>query len=224
MARDRDRHADAGCADRVRRHPRGGSAAGHVDRRPRLLDVPDRTTGPERGRVHPDRPQIERAVPRKPSVAGRIFRRNRGRNAGRLSAAELGRPRHLGTHSPARPRGGPHARGVPSRRVGGLVHDRLRRLDPVQGHEADLALLGLALPRHLGPLPPPGLVAGLPVGVLLSGVWAGPFQVGFRRLAPVKGIETIWPYSALLTNLFGILPPVFYPLSKVPIEWRSLVL
>src|SRR6184192_344286 len=144
MARDRDRHADAGCTDRVRRHPRGGSAAGHVDRRPRVLDVPDRTTGPERGRVHPDRPQIERVVPRKPSVAGRIFRRNRGRNAGRLSAAELGRPRHLGTHSPARPRGGPHARGVPSRRVGGLVHDRLRRLDPVQGHEDDLALLGAA--------------------------------------------------------------------------------
>src|SRR5207249_3077926 len=134
------------------------------------LDVPDRTTGPERGRVHPDRPQIERVVPRKPSVAGRIFRRNRGRNAGRLSAAELGRPRHLGTHSPARPRGGPHARGVPSRRVGGLVHDRLLRLDPV------------------------------------------------------KDMKTIWPYSALLTNLFGILPPVFYPLSQVPIEWPSLVL
>src|SRR5437870_6201499 len=150
MARDRDRHADAGRADRVRRHPRGGSVAGYIDRRPRVLDVPDRTTGPERGRVHPDRPQIERAVPRRPSVPGRIFRRDRGRNAGRLSAAELGRPRHLGTHSPARPRGGPHARGVPPRRVGGLVHDRLRRLDPVQGHEDDLALLGAAheLVRH----------------------------------------------------------------------------
>src|SRR2546427_9941777 len=37
-------------------------------------------------------------------------------------------------------------------------------------------------------------------------------------------MKTIWPYSALLTNLFGILPPVFYPLGKVAIEWRSAVL
>src|SRR2546427_11398292 len=37
-------------------------------------------------------------------------------------------------------------------------------------------------------------------------------------------MKTIWPYSALLTNLFGILPPVFYPLGKVAIEWRSPVL
>src|SRR5256886_4300992 len=144
MACDRDRHADAGCPDRVRRHPRGGSVAGHVDRRTRVLDVPHRTTCAERGRVHPNRPQAERAVPREPSVPGRIFRWNRGRNARRLSAAELGRPRHLGTHSPAQPRGGPHPRGVPPRRVGGLVHDRLRRLDPVQGHEDNLALLGAA--------------------------------------------------------------------------------
>src|SRR2546427_11086003 len=37
-------------------------------------------------------------------------------------------------------------------------------------------------------------------------------------------MKTIWPYSALLTNLFGILPPVFYPLGRVAIEWRSAVL
>src|SRR5467141_253255 len=144
MARDRDRHADAGCSDRVRRHPRGESVADHVDRRTRVLDVPHRTTCAERGRVHPNRPQAERAVPREPSVPGRIFRGNRGRNARRLPAAEFGRPRHLGTHSSARPRGGPRTRGVPPRRVGGLVHDWLRRLDLVQGHEDDLALLGAA--------------------------------------------------------------------------------
>jgi ABC-2 type transport system permease protein len=37
-------------------------------------------------------------------------------------------------------------------------------------------------------------------------------------------MKTIWPYSALLTNLLGVLPPVFYPFSRVPMEWRSLVL
>src|SRR2546426_6432454 len=39
-----------------------------------------------------------------------------------------------------------------------------------------------------------------------------------------KDMKTIWPYSALLTNLFGIVPPVFYPIRFVPTEWRSLVL
>src|SRR5439155_203298 len=48
--------------------------------------------------------------------------------------------------------------------------------------------------------------------------------IGYVVSTLFKDMKTIWPYSALLTNLFGILPPVFYPLSKVPIEWRSLVL
>src|SRR2546427_702877 len=39
-----------------------------------------------------------------------------------------------------------------------------------------------------------------------------------------KDMKTIWPYSALLTNLFGIVPPVFYPIRFVPVDWRSLVL
>jgi len=39
-----------------------------------------------------------------------------------------------------------------------------------------------------------------------------------------KDMKTIWPYSALLTNLFGIVPPVFYPIRFIPTEWRSVVL
>src|SRR5439155_1179369 len=39
-----------------------------------------------------------------------------------------------------------------------------------------------------------------------------------------KDMTTIWPYSALLTNLFGVVPPVFYRLGSVPVEWRSAVL
>src|SRR5256712_9517616 len=37
-------------------------------------------------------------------------------------------------------------------------------------------------------------------------------------------MKPIWPYSALLTNLFGIVPPVFYPIRFVPTEWRWVVL
>src|SRR5213083_1928602 len=71
---------------------------------------------------------------------------------------------------------------------------------------------------------PLGLVAGLTLAVCLLAVWAVSSTIGYVVSTLFKDMKTIWPYSALLTNLFGILPPVFYPLSKVPIEWRSLVL
>jgi ABC-2 type transport system permease protein len=71
---------------------------------------------------------------------------------------------------------------------------------------------------------PLGLVAALSLTVCLLAVWAISSTIGYVVSTLFKDMKTIWPYSALLTNLFGILPPVFYPLSRVPIEWRSLVL
>lgn len=73
----------------------------------------------------------------------------------------------------------------------------------------------------LHPLSPLGwavLAAGL------VGVWAVSSTIGYVVSTLFKDMKTIWPYSALLTNLFGIVPPVFYPLGRVPIEWRSVVL
>lgn len=61
------------------------------------------------------------------------------------------------------------------------------------------------------------------VGCLLA-VWAVSSTIGYVVSTLFRDMKTIWPYSALLTNLFGILPPVFYPLRSVPIEWRSVVL
>jgi ABC-2 type transport system permease protein len=71
---------------------------------------------------------------------------------------------------------------------------------------------------------PLGLVAALSLTVCLLAVWAISSTIGYVVSTLFKDMKTIWPYSALLTNLFGILPPVFYPLGRVPIEWRSLVL
>src|SRR5207302_224790 len=71
-----------------------------------------------------------------------------------------------------------------------------------------------------GTLTPGALI----VFVALLAAWAISSTIGYVVSTLFKDMKTIWPYSALLTNLFGILPPVFYPLSKVPIEWRSLVL
>src|SRR5437660_2299036 len=83
------------------------------------------------------------------------------------------------------------------------------------------SLVVLGILELINPL---GLVAGLTLAVCLLATWAIPSPISCVASTVFKDMKTIWPYSALLTNLFGILPPVFYPLSKVPIEWRPLVL
>src|SRR2546429_6638135 len=83
------------------------------------------------------------------------------------------------------------------------------------------SLVVLGILELINPL---GLVAGLTLAVCLLAVWAVSSTIGYVVSTLFKDMKTIWPYSALLTNLFGILPPVFYPLGKVAIEWRSAVL
>jgi len=82
-----------------------------------------------------------------------------------------------------------------------------------------LVILGILQLLH-----PLDLVAGFALAVCLLAVWAVSATIGYVVSTLFKDMKTIWPYSALLTNLFGILPPVFYPFSRVPIEWRSVVL
>lgn len=60
-------------------------------------------------------------------------------------------------------------------------------------------------------------------GCLLA-VWAVSSTIGYVVSTLFRDMKTIWPYSALLTNLFGIVPPVFYPLRYISVEWRSLAL
>lgn len=66
--------------------------------------------------------------------------------------------------------------------------------------------------------------AWLVLAACLLAVWAVSSTIGYVVSTLFRDMKTIWPYSALLTNLFGIVPPVFYPLRLVPVEWRSLVL
>src|SRR2546426_12287806 len=70
----------------------------------------------------------------------------------------------------------------------------------------------------LHPLAPLGWLV---LAACLIGVWLVSSTIGYVVSTLFKDMKTIWPYSALLTNLFGILPPVFYPLGKVAIDWRS---
>ncbi len=73
----------------------------------------------------------------------------------------------------------------------------------------------------LHPLPPLGWLV---LAACLIGVWLVSSTIGYVVSTLFRDMKTIWPYSALLTNLFGVVPPVFYPLGRVAIEWRSAVL
>jgi ABC-2 type transport system permease protein len=83
------------------------------------------------------------------------------------------------------------------------------------------SLILLAILEILYPL---SLLAWLVLAGCLVAVWAVSATLGYFVSTLFRDMKTIWPYSALLTNLFGILPPVFYPLRVLPAEWRSVVL
>src|SRR3990170_4829595 len=78
------------------------------------------------------------------------------------------------------------------------------------------AILEVVHPLGLGAL-------GVLVLVLLA-VWAFSSTLGYVISTLFKDMRTIWPYSSLLTNLFGIVPPVFYPLHFVPAVLQPIVL
>jgi ABC-2 type transport system permease protein len=83
------------------------------------------------------------------------------------------------------------------------------------------SLVVLAILEVLHPL---SAAAWLVLAACLIAVWAVSATIGYVVSTLFKDMKTIWPYSALLTNLFGIVPPVFYPLRLVPVDWRPLVL
>src|SRR5207253_11249369 len=67
-----------------------------------------------------------------------------------------------------------------------------------------LVVLGILQLIH-----PLGLVARLTLAVCLLAVWALSSTFGYVVSTLFKDMKTIWPHSALPTNLFGILPPLF---------------
>jgi ABC-2 type transport system permease protein len=46
-------------------------------------------------------------------------------------------------------------------------------------------------------------------------VWLFASSFGYVVSTLFKDMRTIWPYASLFYNLFGVLPPVFYPVSLV---------
>jgi ABC-2 type transport system permease protein len=58
----------------------------------------------------------------------------------------------------------------------------------------------------------------------LVGVWAFAASVGYALSTLFKDMRAIWPYATLIFNLFGVLPPVFYPLYIFPAALQPVAL
>ena len=71
---------------------------------------------------------------------------------------------------------------------------------------------------------PLNATATLTLMASLLSVWVFSSALGYCVSTRFRDMKTIWPYSSLLTNLFGIVPPVFYPLYYFQASLRPLAL
>ncbi len=62
------------------------------------------------------------------------------------------------------------------------------------------------------------------VGVLILAVWLFAASMGYILSTAFRDMRSIWSYASLLYNLFGVLPPVFYPLVLWPAGLRPVAL
>lgn len=60
-----------------------------------------------------------------------------------------------------------------------------------------------------------GLSAWTALVLLLVGtaVWLVTASIGYTVSTLFRDMRTIWPYASLFYNIFGVLPPVFYPIG-----------
>jgi ABC-2 type transport system permease protein len=97
--------------------------------------------------------------------------------------------------------------------------------------------LGMALGVLVAYLGPIAVLAGVAEWVLRLGalswgtlllvagaVWVFSSSIGYIVSTLFKDMRTIWPYASLFYNLFGVLPPVFYPLAFFPVALRPVAL
>jgi ABC-2 type transport system permease protein len=53
-------------------------------------------------------------------------------------------------------------------------------------------------------------------------IWVFTCSMGYAISTLFKDNRAIWPYASLITNFFGVLPPVFYPLKILPAYWHPI--
>lgn len=60
--------------------------------------------------------------------------------------------------------------------------------------------------------------------LILLAVWAFSSSLAYVISTLFKEMKALWSYGSLITNLLGVVPPVFYPLALWPSEWRGLAM
>ncbi len=117
------------------------------------------------------------------------------------------------------------------------IDHKLNELYHASPMSPEAYFVGMSSGIFLAYLPPIVVIAAVtvvvaPFGLLpwavliacLLAVWSVSSSLGYFISTLFKDMKTIWPYSSLITNLLGIVPPVFYPLHLVPAGWRWLAL
>jgi ABC-2 type transport system permease protein len=66
--------------------------------------------------------------------------------------------------------------------------------------------------------------AWLVLAAVLFAVFLFTVSLGYFVSTLFEDDRAIQPYATIITNLFGVLPPVFYPLSLLPTYWGPLAL
>ena len=117
------------------------------------------------------------------------------------------------------------------------IDHKLNQLYLASPLTAESYFLGMACGVFVAYLPPV-LVLGiltevlvrlspLTWAVLIAGalaVWLIACSIGYVVSTMFRDTRAIWSWSSLLYNLFGVLPPVFYPLALFPAALRPLAL
>ncbi|HTT72979.1 MAG TPA: ABC transporter permease [Thermoplasmata archaeon] len=68
------------------------------------------------------------------------------------------------------------------------------------------------------------LAEGLLLVALAGAVWVCAASIGYVFSTFFRDNRAIWAYSSLFFNVFGVLPPVFYPLGLFPAALRPVAL
>jgi ABC-2 type transport system permease protein len=117
------------------------------------------------------------------------------------------------------------------------VDHRLNQLYLASPLTAESYFLGMSVGVLAAYLPPIVLLAVLAEVVLhlsalsalvllgtVLAVWVFSISLGYTISTLFRDMRAIWPYQSLIYNLFGVLPPVFYPLYLFPDNLRTLAL
>ncbi|MCI4345376.1 MAG: ABC transporter permease [Thermoplasmata archaeon] len=117
------------------------------------------------------------------------------------------------------------------------IDHKLNELYHASSLSAEGYFLGLSLGVLFAYLPPvvillllielvaPLTIAGALVLVaVVALIWLFTCALGYIISTLFRDMRAIWPYASLLTNFFGVLPPVFYPIGLLPGYWHPIAL